>query len=274
MQHTTRTILVTGSTDGIGKQTAMDLARLGARVILHGRKAERLERTRRDFAEAGLDTAGTLVADFADLTSVREMAREAVERYPDLNILVNNAGLIVKRRAVTGDGHETTWQVNHLAPVLLTMELLPLLRKNVPARIVNVSSVAHTRGRIDLEDLNGERAFDSYGAYAQSKLANVLFTYELAEQLAGASVDVNCLHPGVIGTKLLMAGFGIDGASLEEGARTSVHLAMSEDLEGVSGKYFVQGETTPSSAMTYDVRLRKDLWDLTMQAIGNIQAKQ
>lgn len=268
MQHTTRTILVTGSTDGIGKQTAMELARRGARVILHGRSSERLERTRRECADAGLETAGSLVGDFADLASVRDMAREAAERYPDLNVLVNNAGLFMKRRSVTRDGHEMTWQVNHLAPVLLTMELLPLLRKNVPARIVNVSSVAHTRGRIDLEDPNGSRSFDGYAAYAQSKLANVLFTYELAEQLAGASVDVNCLHPGVIGTKLLMEGFGIDGGSVDDGARTSVHLAMSEDIEGVSGKYFVQGQPTPSSAMTYDVRLRKDLWDRTMQAIG------
>ena len=268
MQHRTRTILVTGSTDGIGKQTAMELARLGARVILHGRKADRLEGTQRDFAEAGLETAGTLMGDFADLASVRDMAREAIERFPDLNVLINNAGLYMKRRLVTGDGFEMTWQVNHLAPVLLTMELLPLLRKNVPARIVNVSSVAHTRGHIDLEDPSGERSFEAYGAYAQSKLANVLFTYELAEQLVDASVTVNCLHPGVIGTKLLMEGFGIDGASLDEGARTSVHLAMSDDLNGVSGKYFVQGQPTPSSAATYDVRLRKDLWDYTMRAIG------
>ena len=195
------------------------------------------------------------------------MAEDVRQRFPGLRFLLNNAGVFMQRREVSVDGHELTWQINHLAPVLLTMELLPLLRANAPARIVNVASIAHARGSINLADPGGERGYDGYAAYAQSKLANVLFTYELAERLVGSDVDVNCLHPGVIGTKLLKEGFGIDGASIEEGARTSIHLAISEELAGVSGTYFVREMPTPSSTTSYDVHLRKDLWELTMRSL-------
>ncbi|MFZ1729768.1 MAG: SDR family oxidoreductase [Bacteroidota bacterium] len=260
-------ILITGSTDGIGKETAMGLARKGARVILHGRNAERLEITLQEFAAENLAVEGAVTGDFSSFASVRKMSAEIRERYPELNVLVNNAGVYMKSRAHTSDGMEMTWQVNYLSPSLLTMELLPLLEKNAPSRIVNVSSVAHTRGSIDFLNLDGRQSFDSYALYAQSKLANVLFTYELAAMLEGKGIDVNCLHPGVIGTKLLMDGFGIDGAPIEEGARTSIHLAMSEDLTGVSGKYFVKGQPTPSSPTSYDVELRKKLWDETMKVL-------
>ncbi|MBE0644576.1 MAG: SDR family oxidoreductase [Bacteroidetes bacterium] len=268
MPHLRPTILVTGSTDGIGKETALGLARQGAHVILHGRSPERLDMTRDEFISAGVSVAGIVEGDFSNLASVRSLARGIRERFPDLNVLINNAGVYMKSRTETSDGHEASWQVNHLAPVLLTLELLPILEKNAPARIINVSSIAHTRGRIDFDDLSGMKSFDGYAAYAQSKLANILFTYELAEQLEGKGVDVNCLHPGVIGTKLLTDGFGIDGAPLDEGARTSIFLAMTDDLAGVTGKYFVKEQPTTSSAMSYDVRLRKDLWDLTLKAIS------
>ncbi len=268
MPRSRPTILVTGATDGIGKETALGLARQGARVILHGRSPERLDITRDEFIAAGLSVSGTVEGDFGNLDSVRAMARGVRRQYPDLNVLINNAGVYMQRRHETVDGNETTWQVNHLAPVLLTMELLPLLEGNSPARIINVSSVAHTRGSINLHDIGGEHGFDAYAAYAQSKLANVLFTYELAERLEGKGVAVNCLHPGVISTKLLMDGFGIEGASLDEGARTSIRLALSEDLEGVSGKYFVKELPTTSSTMSYDVRLRRDLWTYTLEQLG------
>lgn len=268
MNPDTPLILVTGSTDGIGTATAIGLARRGARVVLHGRSAERLAATSAALEAEGLAPAGSVMGDFADLSSLRRMAAEVRERFPDLRVLVNNAGVYMQRRELTTDGHETTWQVNHLAPVDLTLELLPLLRANAPARIVNVSSIAHSRGRIDLGDPEGESGYESYAAYAQSKLANILFTYELAERLSPDEVTVNCLHPGVIGTKLLRDGFGIDGESLEEGARTSIHLSLTEQLANVSGKYFVREMPTPSSAASYDVQLRKDLWVSTLRALG------
>ncbi|MFA6234526.1 MAG: SDR family NAD(P)-dependent oxidoreductase [Bacteroidota bacterium] len=261
-------ILVTGSTDGIGKETALGLLRKGARVLLHGRDAARLESTRSEFAAAGFAAAGTIIGDFTRFESVRAMAAELREKYEDLNVLVNNVGVYMKKRVETPDKNEMTWQVNYLAPALLTLELMPLLEKNTPSRIINVSSIAHTRGGIDFFNLHAQLGFDSYAAYAQSKLANVLFTYELASQLSGKGVDVNCLHPGVIGTKLLMDGFGLDGASVEEGARTSIRLAISEDLAGVSGKYFVKEQPTPSSPMSYDTALRKKLWLETIQSIS------
>jgi NAD(P)-dependent dehydrogenase (short-subunit alcohol dehydrogenase family) len=261
-------ILVTGSTDGIGKETALGLARNGARIILHGRSSSRIKSTLTDFYAEGIEVAGTVTGDFSSFTSVRNMAAEIRETYPELTILINNAGVYMKSRVETTDGQEMTWQVNHLSPALLTRELLPLLEKNQPSRIVNVSSIAHVRGTIEFTNLDARKSFDSYAAYAQSKLANILFTYELAEQLAGKNIDVNCLHPGVIGTKLLIDGFGIDGAPLDEGARTTIRLASSEDLKGVSGKYFAKEQPTPSSPMSYDVDLRKKLWDLTMRSIA------
>lgn len=268
MNTTAPLVLVTGATDGIGLATTLGLARLGARVVIHGRNPERIAATETLLRKQGLQAAGSVRGDFADLSSVRAMAKQVGEDFPGLDVLLNNAGVFMQRREVSVDGHELTWQVNHLAPVLLTMELLPLLRGNAPARIINVASIAHARGSINLADPGGEGGYDGYAAYAQSKLANVLFTYELAERLVGSDVDVNCLHPGVIGTKLLQEGFGIDGASLDEGARTSIHLAVSEDLSGVSGKYFVREMPTPSSKTSYDVHLGKDLWELTMHSLG------
>lgn len=261
-------ILVTGSTDGIGKETALGLARKGAKVILHGRSESRLEATEKEFLSENIEVAGSVIGDFADFSSVRRMAAEIRENYPDLNILINNAGIYMKSRVETANGHEATWQVNHLSPALLTIELLPLLEKNAPSRIVNVSSIAHVRGNIDFFNLDAQQSFDSYAAYAQSKLANVFFTYELARMLEDKAVDVNCLHPGVIGTKLLVDGFGMEGAPLEEGARTSIHLASSENLQGVSGKYFAKEQPTPSSPISYDHDLRKKLWDQTMLSIS------
>lgn len=262
------TVLVTGATDGIGLATALGLARRGARVILHGRHPERIATAEDLLAAEGLRAAGSVTADFADLATVRAMAEDVRRRFPDLRVLLNNAGVFMQRWERSADGFELTWQINHLAPVLLTMELLPLLRGNAPARIVNVASIAHSRGTIDLDDPQGDHDFDGYAAYAQSKLANVLFTYELATRLAAGTVDVNCLHPGVIGTKLLREGFGIDGASLEEGARTSIHCALAEDLEGTTGTYFVRENPTPSSKTSYDIQLRTGLWNLTMDTLG------
>jgi NAD(P)-dependent dehydrogenase (short-subunit alcohol dehydrogenase family) len=262
-----RTVLVTGSTDGIGLQTALDLARLGGRVILHGRTEERLHAAMMHLRRANAEIAGAVTGDFSSIASMGRMIAELRDSFPELSVLVNNAGVYMSEHVMTEDGYEMTWQVNHLAMMLLTEQLLLTLKDNMPARVVNVSSIAHTRGSIAFDNLNGEREYDAYGAYAQSKLANVLFTYELAAKLHGSGVSVNCLHPGVIGTKLLRDGFGIDGASVEEGAATSVYLASADDVSDVSGKYFVRKQQTPSSATSYDLELMRRLWDVSERQI-------
>ncbi|MDT8322624.1 MAG: SDR family oxidoreductase [Bacteroidota bacterium] len=270
MSHTfiqDRTVLVTGSTDGIGLQTALEIARRGGRVVLHGRSEERLHSAMLQLRRADADIAGAVTGDFASFASVRRMAAEVRTSFPELSVLVNNAGVYMSDHAMTEDGHEMTWQVNHLSMLLLTEQLLLVLKDNLPARIVNVASIAHTRGSIDFENLNGEREYDPYGAYAQSKLANILFTYELAAKLHGSGITVNCLHPGVIGTKLLREGFGIDGASVEEGAATSVYLATSDEVADISGKYFVRKQQTPSSATSYDLELMRRVWDVSEEQV-------
>jgi NAD(P)-dependent dehydrogenase (short-subunit alcohol dehydrogenase family) len=258
-----KTVLVTGSTDGIGLQTALELSQRGGKVILHGRSEERLNAAMIHLRRHGANMAGAVIGDFANFASVRSMAEEIRSSFPSLSVLVNNAGVFMNEHVLTQDGYESTWQVNHLSMMLLTEQLLRVLKENTPARIVNVSSIAHTRGGMDFRNLNGEVTYDAYGAYAQSKLANVLFTYELAAKLHGSGITVNCLHPGVIGTKLLMEGFGIDGASVADGAATSVYLAAAAEVADISGKYFVRKKQTPSSPTSYDLELMRKLWEIS-----------
>jgi NAD(P)-dependent dehydrogenase (short-subunit alcohol dehydrogenase family) len=230
-------VLVTGATDGIGAQTAIELAKRGARVIVHGRngdKAASLARQLGDHAEE------PLVADLAQLSAVRSMAAQLVARGQALDVLINNAGVYCTKRQLTVDGFGMTMGVNHYAPLLLTHLLMPALLRSARGRIVNVSSIAHARGTIDLDDPQLTNSWDGYRAYAASKLANVLFTIELARRLRETRVTVNALHPGVVSTKLLKAGFGMQGPdSLADGAATSVFLALDPDVKD-SGAYFVR----------------------------------
>ncbi len=256
-----KVILVTGSTDGIGMETAYRLARQGARVIVHGRNPARGRAVRDEIRRATDNHAvDLLIADLASQAQVRELAQEVQVRYERLDVLVNNAGVYEKRRRLTEDGIEMTLAVNHLAPFLLTHLLLDLVRASAPARIVNVSSRTHESVReVDFDNLQGERSYDGYHAYALSKLGNILLTYDLADRLDASEVTANTLHPGAVNTKLLRAGFGSYGSTPEQGAETPVYLASSPEVEHVTGKYFIDKRPVASSPLSFDERLRKEL---------------
>jgi NAD(P)-dependent dehydrogenase (short-subunit alcohol dehydrogenase family) len=204
----------------------------------------------------------TFAADFASLQSIRDAAPGLPS---GIDVLVNNAGVYLRQRRVTKDGYEATFQINHLSHFLLTSLLLPSLAEG--SRILNVSSMAHARGSLDFDDLMSERGYSAYGAYSQSKLANILFTRELARRQAKATA--NALHPGVVGTKLLTEGFGFGGSeSLEEGAATSVYLATSDEVKGVTGKYFSHGREARPNPSALDDPAAQRLWDVSARLTG------
>lgn len=264
-------VLITGSTDGIGKQTAIDLAALGAHVIIHGREEKRVDETIKRINRITNNGESTgFICDLSYLNNVRLFAEEVKEKFDHVDVLINNAGVYMKERTMSEDGYEMTFAVNYLAHFLLTNELLPLIQKNSGGRIVHVSSVAHERGVLDFANLNGEKKFSAYGAYALSKLACVLFSNELAERLDGTNVTSNSLHPGVITTKLLRTGFDMSGSSVKEGAETSVYLASSPDVKNISGKYFNEKRATRYHSIVDDIETRKKFWDISAKMVGLI----
>lgn len=264
-----RVILVTGATDGIGRQTALELLRRGARVFVHGRNATKTSNVVQDLSrESGSSALSPVFADLSSMADVRRLADEVAAQTDHLDVLINNAGVFLHERQLTVDGFETTFAVNHLAPFLLTHRLLPKLRQSVRGRIITVSSIAHSRGRIDFDDLTAKRYFHGYTAYASSKLANVLFAYEMARRLGAAHVTSNALHPGVITTKLLKSGFGTTGASLAQGAATSVKLAMDPDLATTTGKYFADEREQTSSPTSHDRQVQKRLYEVSAKLVG------
>lgn len=274
-----RTVLVTGGTGGIGLATARRLAGLGARVGIVGRDASRAESAATSIRTAG-GRVDVFVADLSVQHEVRSLAEEVLTAYPRLDVLVNNVGGYWATRHVTADGLERTFAVNHLAPFLLTHLLLDRLRASAPARVVTVSSGAQAMGRMDLDDLQGARGYSGQRAYSQSKLANVMFTYELARRLAaleGPAVTANALHPGVVRTSFGQEDSGTWMRRLlplvrplmkspERGADTSVRLASSPELEGVSGRYFVGGRARRSSRASYDTEVAARLWRVSATA--------
>jgi NAD(P)-dependent dehydrogenase (short-subunit alcohol dehydrogenase family) len=270
-----KVILVTGATDGIGQQTALHLARLGAHVIVHGRRIDAGEAVRDEIRRiTHNEHIDFLLADFASLSQVRSMAAQILAKYDRLDVLINNAGIYLHERHLTADGFELTCSVNHLAPFLLTNLLLDLIKRSAPARIINVSSGMHQSGHIDFADLQSEKRFRGSSAYAATKLANVLFTYELADRLASTNVTVNCLNPGVVSTKMLRTSSGsLGGISPEEGAVTSVYLATSPEVENITGQYFVRKQSVPSSPASHDRTLQRELWRVSEQLTGLDQAK-
>jgi NAD(P)-dependent dehydrogenase (short-subunit alcohol dehydrogenase family) len=263
-------ILVTGATDGIGKEAALELARRGARVLVHGRRPDRLAETAAAIRAAGGEALEPLLGDLSALDGVRAMAADLVRRGVSVEVLLNNAGIYAREREVSADGFEMTMAVNHFAPFLLTHLLLASSAGAALARIVNVSSVAHTRGNIDLADLRGTAApFDHYSAYAASKLANVLFTVELARRLAPRKITVNALHPGVVSTKLLTEGFQMQGAdTVQTAAATSVRLALDPEVEGITGRYFANKKEANMSPLARDAELARRFYEESAALVG------
>lgn len=261
-----KTILITGSTDGIGLETALELAGNEHEVILHGRNATKVQRACHRILQAAPNAVlHTAHADLADLDAVARMARDLAANLPKLDVLINNAGVYMTGRRISKNGFEMTLAVNYIAHFLLTALLLPLLKKSSDPRVVTVSSIAHTRGRIDFDNLNSERHFDSYHAYANSKLADALFANELARREPWLAS--NSLHPGVIDTKLLHAGFDAKGDSVAVGARTSVYLATSPGVKGISGKYFDGCIAVQPSPLAKDNHLARQLWEWSENAV-------
>jgi len=264
-------VLVTGATDGIGKETALELARLGARVIVHGRSEARVAAAYAELQSVSETPPPLpLIADFTSLSQVRALVSELGRRDLSIDALINNAGVYMKHRELSADGIELTLAVNHFAHVLLTHLLLESPLGRSLTRIINVSSIAHMRASIDLEDIENTRnAFDHYQAYATSKFANVLFTVELARRLQARGVLVNAVHPGVVSTKLLETGFEMRGPdTLGKGARGSVMLAISPEYAHISGAYFMEGREARMHRHANDAQLAARYYELSVARVG------
>ena len=281
-----KTVLVTGGTGGIGLATAAGLAVLGARVGVVGRSAERgaaaADSVLRQVPTAEVDV---FTADLSAQSEVRRLAAEVKAAYPRLDVLVNNVGGYWAHRHVTADGLEHTFALNHLAPFLLTHQLRDLLAASAPARVVTVSSGAQSMGRIDLDDLQGERSYKGQRAYNQSKLANVLFTYELARRLEGTGVTATVLHPGVVRTafgredsgrvmRMMLPVVTRFMKTPEKGASTSVYLASSPEVAEVTGGYFANSRPRRSSRVSYDRDLARRLWEVSAELTGVSEVAQ
>ncbi|WP_420627797.1 SDR family oxidoreductase [Candidatus Leptofilum sp.] len=270
--------LVTGANSGLGKATARELAKMGSTVVMVTRSQERGEAALADVRQtSGSNQVHLLLADLSSLESIRQLAAQFKAAYSRLDILINNAGAIFKNRQLSVDGYEMTFALNHLGYFLLTNLLLDLLKASAPARIVVVSSGAHIGGPINFDDLMQAKKYRSLVAYGQSKLANILFTYELARRLEGSGVTANALHPGGVATGFGQ-GEGVMGwffklirpflLTPEKGAETQIYLASSPEVEGVTGKYFDKKKPIKSSKESYDMAVAQRLWQISEQLTG------
>jgi NAD(P)-dependent dehydrogenase (short-subunit alcohol dehydrogenase family) len=271
--------MVTGANRGIGKAIAIGLAQRGATVVMVCRDRQNGEKAQAEIqAATGNQEIDLMIADLASLRSVRLLAGQYRERYPCLDVLINNAGLVKKQFTRSIDGYETTFAVNHLAPFLLTNLLLNSLRNSADARVINVSSLVHKWGKIDFDDLNGEKNYDMDRAYNQSKLANVLFTYALSRHLRGTTISVNSMEPGMTDTDFGQEYTGFKAfmskawkpflATPENAAETAVYLALSGEVKGINGKHFIKGHAVKSSKDSYDENLAQRLWEVSERLTG------
>ena len=273
--------IVTGANSGIGKATALGLAQMGATIVMVCRNQVKGEEAQNEVKEkSGNDAVDLMLADLSSQESIRQLAENFQQHYQQLHMLINNAGVANLTRRETVDGLEMTFAVNYLAPFLLTNLLLDKLKASAPARIVNVSSESHQSGYIKMDDLELEKGYRLMRAYGQSKLALVLFTYELARRLQGTGVTANCLHPGFVATNIGQNGVGSVGRSIvklifsslgispEEGAKTSIYLVSSPEIEGVTGKYFVKSIPVRSAPISYDETLQRQLWEESAKLVN------
>ncbi|MCL4249929.1 MAG: SDR family oxidoreductase [Anaerolineae bacterium] len=277
--------LVTGATNGIGKVAARELARMGATVIVAGRDADKTESVVQEIKSAtGNKRVEKAVADLSVMSGVRSLARQIEDRYDRLDVLLNNAGAIFNSKQITADGLEMTFALNHMNYFLLTHLLLDLLKVSAPARIINVASDAHRTVRaLKLDDIRNPKHYQGFAAYGRSKLANVLFTYELARRLSGSGVTANTLHPGAVATgfgmnnrglinQVMFRAFHMLSMSDEQGAQTSIYLASSPEVTNVSGSYFTRSTPVASSPLSYDETLQRRLWALSETIAGTQSA--
>ncbi len=271
--------VLTGGTSGIGRETAVALAGLGASLALVCRDRRRGEETLAEIAtRTGSRDVGLYFADLSEQCDVRRVAGELLARHARIDVLVNNAGIVNLHHALTGDGIEAVFATNHLAYFMLTLLLLERLRAAGAARIVNVVSEAHRFGRLDFDDLGNARRYRTMRVYGQSKLANILFTYELARRLADTGVTANCLHPGAVGTRLghnngtvarlLASALKPFFRTPAQGADTMIWLASSRDVDAVTGQYFIRRTPRRSAAPTYDETIARRLWDVSLELTG------
>jgi len=272
-----KVVLITGANQGIGRETALELARRGADTVLVCRNAAKGQAVVDDITRGG-GKASLIVADLASQAEVRHASAEFRSKHDRLDVLINNAGVLVPKRRTTVDNIEETLAINHLAPFLLTNLLLDVLQRSTPARIVTVSSVAHARARPHLDDIQFKQGYSPFGVYSHSKLLNVLFTYELARRLEGTGVTATCVHPGVIAS-----GFGQTYGGLfsffaklarpfllttRQGAETTIYCASSPDLASVTGAYFDKCKAVPSNRVSYDQSAQQRLWEISEKLTG------
>jgi NAD(P)-dependent dehydrogenase (short-subunit alcohol dehydrogenase family) len=271
--------LVTGATNGIGKAAAQALAQMGATVVIVGREAQKAAQVTEEIrATSDNQNVDWLLANLSSQQDIQRLATEFKSKYSQLHVLLNNAGGTFTTRQLSVDGIEMTFALNHLAYFLLTNLLLDTLKASAPARIINVSSDAHSGGKIDFDNLQGERSYSGFGPYGNSKLANILFTTELALRLEGTGVTVNALHPGLTSTgfgknnpgllmKIMGAVIPLIGRSPEKGAETSIYLASSPEVQGITGKYFVDCKTTQPAPQADDRTVARRLWDVSAEMV-------
>jgi NAD(P)-dependent dehydrogenase (short-subunit alcohol dehydrogenase family) len=274
--------MITGANSGIGKATALGLARLGATLVLVCRNQARAEKAIEEIKEeTGNESIDLILADLSSQKDIHNLVSEFKKRYNSLDVLINNAGVNLSKRTLTNDGIETTFAVNYLAYFMLCNLLLDTLKKSGPARIVNVASSVQAKS-IDFDDLNRDKHYAQMKAYSESKLAVVLFTYEFANKINGTGVSVNCLHPGYVKTKMIRNFrpfvkyfyhlIGLFMRSPKSGAKTSIYLASTTEIDGASGKYFKKKKETKSASLSYDDTVAKQLWDVSVK-LTNVDLK-
>lgn len=268
-------VLITGGNSGIGLVAAMELAKQGATIVLACRDSQKTVSALEQINAVASTEVINLPVDLANLQSVRDLAAAYQAKYQQLDVLINNAGIFPPKQRLTDDGFEMQFGVNHLAHFLLTNQLLELLKQSAPSRVVTVSSKLHIKGSLDFDSFKGQTKYNAQTAYGQSKLANVLFSNELAKRLAGSGVTSNCLHPGAVNTDivrdmpwLVRKALGLLFIAPEKGAKTTVMLASDPSLAEVTGKYYDQCELTECSELANDEAMRQQLWQVSAQAVG------